>query len=120
MRRLEADVGAKRHAQIVVRTAGEVDFVGDIKTQTDWSKMSFEAAAGIEDADDIVVAEIANVAKEISEGSGAVAEMKIHEAAFELNEGVDMPVFAEVDLGPEFAMKDAHPGALDGNAARAV
>ena len=103
-----------------MRTAGKVDFVGDIKTQTDWSKMPFETAAGIQDAYDIFVAEIANVTEEISKGGGAVAEMKIHEATLELNEGMDMPVFAEVDLGPEFAMKDAHAGALDGNAARAV
>jgi len=99
---------------------GKIELVGDIKTQTDRSQMALETAARIEDTDDVVVAEVADIAEEVAEGGGTIAEMEIHETTFKLDEGVNMPVFAEVDFRSKLAMENTHAGALDRYAAGSI
>jgi len=50
----EADVGAEGDAQIMVRAAGEIDFVAGVETKTDGSEAAFHAGTGVENAGEII------------------------------------------------------------------
>ena len=52
--KLETNVGAECDAQIMVRAAGEIDFVAGVETKTDRAEMAFETGARVENAGEII------------------------------------------------------------------
>jgi len=78
----ETDIWAEGDAQIVMRAAGEIDFVADVKTQTQGTNMPFETAAGIENTGEIIRAQTFDGTYSGSNSGGAVVEEEVIKAAF--------------------------------------
>ena len=114
---LEADVRAERDSQVVVRPVSKKYLVRDIKAHTDRSEMPLKATAWVKHAREVIVAKVADSSKEVADCRGAIAKVEVYETSLELHKRMDMPVFAEIDLGPELAMQDANAGTVNGDGA---
>jgi len=94
--------------------AGKIDFIADVETQADGADVTFETAAGIENAGEIIRTEALDGTDGCPNGGGAIVEEEVVEAAFYGEEGMEA-LMAEFDFGTEKAMEDARVGALNGN-----
>ena len=96
----ETDVGAEGDAQIVVCAAGEINFIADVEAKTDGAEMAFETAARIENSSEVICAEILDGTYRVADGSGAIIEKEVVEAAFYGEEGMKI-VMAELQFGTD-------------------
>src|SRR5690349_12132893 len=114
---LEAEIGAEAQTEIVMGAVVEVDFVTYIETKAQRAEVAFQACAGIKNAADVVSAEIVHAAEEGAQSSRRVAQTKVNAAGFKGYEGTNAAV-AEVELGTNFPVEDAHTGARESDCAR--
>jgi hypothetical protein len=83
----------------------EINFVANVETQANGSKVAHQSTARIEHAVDVAGAQTIDAAKERSQVGRSAVDAKIDEAAFQGNERLNS-VVADVDSRTEFAVKD--------------
>jgi hypothetical protein len=110
------DEGAESDAEIVMGTTIEIDLVADIEAQPKRTDAAFETATGIENATDVLRAEIINGTEEGVKGCWARVKAGIEEAALDGDKRMQGAV-TEVDFGAEKTVEEADVGALNGNGA---
>jgi len=84
----------------VVCAAGEINFIADVEAKTDGAEMAFETAARIENSSEVICAEILDGTYRVADGSGAIIEKEVVEAAFYGEEGMKI-VMAELQFGTD-------------------
>src|SRR5262249_46492711 len=110
--KLETDVWAKGDAQIVMSAAGEIDFVANVKTQTDGTYMTFQSAARIENAGEIIRAQILNGTDSSSNSGRTIVEEEVIEAAFHSEKRMEA-VMTKFEFGAEEAVEHTQIGASE-------
>ena len=88
----------------------EIDFIADIETKSDWPEMPLQTSARVKNSADVASAQIVDAAKKGADGCGRVAKSEVYAAGFNGYEGTNSTV-AEIQLGPNFPMEDAHAAA---------
>jgi hypothetical protein len=88
----------------------KIDFITYVETKTDWPEMPLQTAARVKNSADVACPQIVDAAKKGADGCGRIAKTKVYAAGFDGYEGTYSAV-AEVQLGANFPMEDAHAAA---------
>jgi hypothetical protein len=94
--------------------ASEVDFIANVETEADRADVAFETRARVENAGEIIRAEIFDGAYRGSDGGRTIVKKEVIEAPLHGEEGMKATM-AQFEFGAEETMENADVGAHYGN-----